>query len=306
MQEIEGIVPIMQTPFTDDGMNVAYDDFARMCYAAIRDGSAGLCLFGYATEFWKLSDAEKDNMVEVAVKTTDGCVPIIASVTAGSTEDAVRTARRYENIGVDAVMVLSPSVVVPSADQLAEHVIAVGNSVKIPSMVQYAPQNGGGLLTMEALQKISEEIQNEFYIKAEAIPIPTFVDNIRAVLGSRIHILTGNMCLYMVDLMDRHVRGFMPGVSLVPIYKEIFDAYMAGDKTRAQQIYDALVPMICIINQNAEILVKYEKMMLVKRGIIQNSYCRKPTAVAVDQRFWKLFQEYRERLREIVDVGEDY
>lgn len=306
MRKVQGIIPIVQAPFTADGSDVHYEDFARLCDATIKDGSAAICLFGYGTEFWKLSDAEKEEMVKVAVKTTAGRVPVIASITLGSTELAVKAARRYEELGIDAVMVLSPSVIVPSTNQLAEHIITVGNSVSLPSMVQYAPQCGGGLLTLDALKRVCGEIKNEFYIKAEATPISTFVDQLKASLGEAIHIWAGNMALYMIELMDRGVRGFLPDASMVPIYRTIFNAYLAGDKKKAQQIYDAMVPMIVIINQNAEILVKYSKMMLVKRGIISNSCCRQPTAIAVDERFWELFQEYRERLRDIADIGEDY
>jgi len=71
-KEMHGIIPIMQTPFTVDGADVAYEDFARMCDATIRDGSGGIALFGYGTEFWKLSDAECEQMVSVAVEVISG------------------------------------------------------------------------------------------------------------------------------------------------------------------------------------------------------------------------------------------
>jgi 4-hydroxy-tetrahydrodipicolinate synthase len=306
MKKIHGIIPIMQTPFTADGSDVDYEDFGRMCDATVRDGSGGIALFGYGTEFYKLSDDERDKMVQTAVKSIKGKAPIIASITAGSTETGVKTAKRYEELGVDAIMVLSPGVVPPSTQALAQHIITIGNSVKLPNIIQYTPGSGGGKLTPESIAKICEEIKNEVYIKAEAIPVGPFIDAIREATKGKLGLFSGNMCLFMIDLMDRGVTGFMPGVSLVPVFNEIFKEYLDGNKERAWQIYNAAAPMVNFIGQDIEVLVKYEKMMMVKRGIIKNSYCRKPTAFPEDPRIWKIFDNYRENLKAIVNVGKDY
>lgn len=203
-------------------------------------------------------------------------------------------------------MVLSPSVVPPSTDALVKHILTVGNSVNVASVIQYSPTVGGGKLTPEAIKQICDKSKNKLYIKAEPIPPAPFVDSIRTATNGKIGIFAGNMCLQMIDLLDRGVTGFMPGVSLVPIFDEIFHTYARGDRARAKQIYDAAMPMVLILNQDIEVLCLYEKMMMVKRGIISNSYCRKPTAFPYDERFWNMFNEYRENLRAIVNVGEDY
>ncbi len=303
---MRGIIPIMQTPFTKDGMEVEYEDFARMCDATIKDGSAGMALFGYGTEFYKLSDEECEEMLRVAVRAAAGRVPVIASVTAGSTETALKRAKKYEEIGADALMILSPSVVAPSTDALRDHIITVLNSVEIPGVIQYTPGSGGGKLTAEAIRIICDSVKNKLSIKAEAVPAAPFIDSVREITKGKIDIFCGNMCLHMIDLMERGTVGFMPGVSLVPVFKDIFDRYMSGEKEQAGKIYDAAVPMILEINQDIEMLVRYEKRMLVKRGIIKWDYCRKPTAVSFDERIWKLFDTYREGLKAIANVGEDY
>ena len=306
-KKIKGIIPIMQAAFTEDGVAVDYEDMAHMSDATIRDGAGGIVLFGFGTEFYKLSDDEKTEMVSVCVKAVSGRVPVIANITAGSTEVAVKTAQLYESLGVDAIMILSPSIVAPSTRQLIEHILSIGNSVNLLSIIQYAPTMGGGALTPDAVKEICEKSRNNVYIKAEPIPTAPFIDGIRKLVGNKIGLFSGNMGLHMIDLMDRGVIGFMPGCSLVPIYNEAYKAYMIdNDRKRAEEIFNAMIPIIMIINQNVEILVKYEKMLLVKRGIIKNSYCRKPTAFDMDQKFWDMFFEYRERLRDITFVGDDY
>lgn len=305
-KQMRGIMPIMQTPFTADGSDVDYEGFAKMCDSTVQDGSGAIALFGYGTEFYKLSDEERVKMVKTAVKAVNGRIPVIASITAGSTEVAVNTAKLYEDLGVDAVMCLSPSVIAPSTPALTQHIIEVGNSVNLPSIIQYTPGSGGGKLTPDSIKKICDECKNKLSIKAEAIPTPPFVDSVREITGGKIDIYSGYMCLDMINLMDRGVIGFMPGVSLVPIFKDVFDTYMAGNREKALELYNAIVPMIVLINTDIETLVLYEKRMMMKRGILTNSYCRKPTAASFDERTWKMFDEYRESYRTILNVGKNY
>ena len=306
-KKMHGIIPILQTAFSEDGSAVDYEDMARMCNAAVGDGASGVSLFGYASEFYKLSDEEKIEMVHCCVRAINGRIPLIASITAGSTEVAIKTAKTYESLGVDAIMVLSPSVVIPSTKALVAHILEVGNSVDLTNVIQYAPNAGGGTLNAEAIKSICERSCNEVYIKAEPIPTAPFVDSVRKLVGDKTGIFAGNMAYYMIDLMDRGVIGFMPGASLVPLYNEVYQMYTSEkNRKRAEEIFNAMLPMIMIINQNIEILVRYEKMLLVERGIIKNSYCRKPTAFEVDQKLWGMFIEYRERLKDIVFVGNDY
>lgn len=305
-ENMRGIIPIIQTPFTADGMDVDYEDFGRMCDATIKDGSTGIALFGYGTEFYKLSDEECEKMVSTAVAAAKGRVPIITSITAGSTEVAVKRARKYAELGADAIMVLSPSVIPPATNKLRDHIITVLNSVDLPGVIQYTPGVGGGKLNAEAIRQILDSVKNKLYIKAEAIPVAPFIDSVRELTGGKVGIFSGNMCLHMIDLMDRGTIGFMPGTSLVPIFKDIFDSYMSGDKERAKRIYDAVVPMVLGINQDIEILVKYEKRMMIKRGIIKCDYCRKPTDIPFDEQLWESFVAYRESLKDITNIGEYY
>ncbi|NJM07195.1 dihydrodipicolinate synthase family protein, partial [Candidatus Gracilibacteria bacterium] len=61
MSILTGIVPIVAAPFTPDGA-LDEDSFQALVRHLLATGASGLTLFGLATEFYKLSDAERSRM----------------------------------------------------------------------------------------------------------------------------------------------------------------------------------------------------------------------------------------------------
>ena len=119
--ELKGICPIIAAPFTREG-DVDYDSLQNEIYWLADHGAHAVTLFGIAGEYYKLSEAESDQMVHVVV---DAChkkgIPSIVSVTQHATEVAVKRARQYQEWGADSLMLLPPFFMKPSAGAIYEH-----------------------------------------------------------------------------------------------------------------------------------------------------------------------------------------
>jgi 2-keto-3-deoxy-L-arabinonate dehydratase len=89
-KNIHGVIPILPTPFTEQG-EVDEVSFRNVIDAAIADGVDGLAMFGLASEFLKLSDAEKVRLAQILLEHTAKRVPVIISITHHSLDIA-----RYE------------------------------------------------------------------------------------------------------------------------------------------------------------------------------------------------------------------
>ena len=75
---IEGVVPIIPTPFDPDTEAVDYGALGRLVdFAAGRDFGA-ICLPAYASEFYKLDEDERSRVVETAIAAAAGRVPVVA------------------------------------------------------------------------------------------------------------------------------------------------------------------------------------------------------------------------------------
>jgi dihydrodipicolinate synthase/N-acetylneuraminate lyase len=51
MSILKGVIPVIPTPFTEDGTYIEYDSFAKLVELAIKDGANAIALFGAGGEF---------------------------------------------------------------------------------------------------------------------------------------------------------------------------------------------------------------------------------------------------------------
>src|SRR5260370_27187316 len=103
MKEIKGICPIIAVPFTADG-KVDLESFGVLVHHLSGTGISAVTLFGLASEFYKLTDAEREELMQLFLKETRAQPQIagIISITDHSWELAVERARRAEAMGADA------------------------------------------------------------------------------------------------------------------------------------------------------------------------------------------------------------
>jgi dihydrodipicolinate synthase/N-acetylneuraminate lyase len=103
--ELRGCYPILATPFLLDG-EIDENGVVRLVRHLKTCGLPGFTMFGLASEFYKLSDADRDALIEAAFDARAPDQTAIVSVTAHSHEVAVKQARRAEVAGAEALMLL--------------------------------------------------------------------------------------------------------------------------------------------------------------------------------------------------------
>jgi 4-hydroxy-tetrahydrodipicolinate synthase len=104
---LHGCIPILATPFADDGA-LAPDGIDRQVEWLLGEGAAGVACNAIASEGYKLTDAERDAVVERTVAAVNGRVPVVASADGTGVEPAIDRARRAARLGAAALMVLPP------------------------------------------------------------------------------------------------------------------------------------------------------------------------------------------------------
>ena len=108
------------TPFKDDG-SLDEARFEALVDWQIEQGTDGLVPVGTTGESPTLSHEEHDRVVEICVKVTNGRVPIIAGAGSNSTAEAVRLSQHAEQVGADAVLIVSPYYNKPTQAGLKAH-----------------------------------------------------------------------------------------------------------------------------------------------------------------------------------------
>lgn len=297
MPRLKGVIPILPSPFTDDGAEIDLASLRSVIDAVIAEGAHGVALLGVASEFYKIDDAERRLMIETTVNHVAGRVPVVANITRHSTELAVRDARHAEEAGADAVMIVPPSFIPPGNAAILEHIHAVADSVKLPIVIQYAPNVTGVSIPVATFLDIERQRGGELYIKAESVPPGPMISAIAEQTEGRMGVFIGNGGVQTYDALERGAVGLMPGAAMVAPYLAIYDAFVRGDKATAFRLFNDFLPVLNHTTQAAELFVQFEKTVLKARGIFQSDVCRKPNAVP-DEAMDRMLLRYSEYMKE--------
>jgi dihydrodipicolinate synthase/N-acetylneuraminate lyase len=276
-KHITGIVPIVAASFTNSG-SVDEDSFQSLIHHLIETGASALTLFGLATEFYKLADNDRSRMQAILLDKTSRSESVagIISITDHSWEVASQRAREAEEQGADGLMVLPPYFLGPSEDAILEHLKRVIGSVKIPVIVQYAPIQTGVRISPEVFLKLRDAHQNAEFVKVETQPPGRYVSQLADLSQGRLKSLVGYAGVQMPDVLIRGAIGIQPGCSFTEVYIELWRLW-AIDKASFQNLHHKLLPYINYWMQGVELIIKVEKVILKRRGIIASDYCRNPS-----------------------------
>jgi len=276
-KQISGIVPIVAAAFANSG-SLDVDSFQSLVRHLLTTGASALTLFGLATEFYKLTDHDREQMQSLLLAETcrSESVAGIISITDHSWEVASQRALAAEAQGADGLMLLPPYFLGPSEEAILEHLKCVIGSVKIPVIVQYAPMQTGVRIPPEIFLKLRDALPNADFIKVETQPPGRYVSELNERSQGRLKSLVGYAGLQMPDVLTRGAVGIQPGCSFTEIYVKLWQLWQT-DKSAFQVLHNKLLPYISYWMQGVELIIKVEKVILQRRGIIACDYCRSPS-----------------------------
>lgn len=275
MKTLDGICPIIMAPFCENG-DLDPESFQRLVRHLLQTGIQGLTLFGLVTEFYKLTDAEKQTLQKIMLAETSrsSTVAGVVSITDHAWEVAVIRAIEAQEAGADALMVLPPFFLGASEQAVIQHLQAIAAAVSVPIVVQYAPVQTGVKLSPDVFVRLSSEFANIKFVKVECQPPGPYVSALQQGAAGTIKSLVGYAGVQMPDVLARGATGIQPGCSFSEIYVRLFGLFAAGKRSEMLALYRRLLPYISYWMQGIELLIKAEKIILQRRGIIASDYCR--------------------------------
>jgi 2-keto-3-deoxy-L-arabinonate dehydratase len=265
MKEIYGIIPVLATPF-DEFAEVDLDAFESEVELAVQDGADGLAMFGLASEYYKLIDQERTDLLHRLVRVAGSRAPIVVSVSHHATEVAVRQAREARDAGASAVMILPPFFLDPPLDAILAHIECVVGTIEIPCILQYAPAQTK--ITAEILARLPVSI-----VKIDAVP---YAPAAAAVPPDRTR-LAGYMGLDLPDAIAAGCDGCMPTASLVPQFKQLW-RLLQKEPEAGRADHARLLPLLQFMMKSIEFLIACEKQLLMRRNVIRSCNSRRPRA----------------------------
>lgn len=270
---MQGCYPVLATPFRSDG-DIDGQGVERLVRHLARVGLPGFTMFGLASEFYKLSDADRDLLIEIALEARTPGQTAIISVTAHSWEIAVKQAQRAKEAGADALMLLPPFFLGPSESDLRRHVLRVAENTSLPVIVQYAPAQTGVTVSADFFLRLNEEMPNICYVKVESVPPGPLISAITEGSGRTIKCFVGYGGLQLLDALSRGAVGVQPASGVADYYPHLLRVFKEDGLDEAYALHADLLPLVNLLMQAIEPLNRLEKIILKKRGIIASDYCR--------------------------------
>ncbi len=273
-KDIYGVNPIVAMPFLSNG-EVDFISFIKLLEHLKQTECHGLTLFGIASEFYKLSQSEKQILaIEFIGSLKESDIYSCISITEHSTELAVKAAKEYQSKGVDSLMLLPPFFLKPSNKQIIEHIRAVLSAVTVPVLVQYAPAETGLPIEPSEMEVLANEFPHAIF-KIECNPPVEYTQELLSLCPEAV-VMNGYAGLFMLDMLSIGGKGVMPGCSFAEVYVQIYQHWMRGNDNQARELHEKLFEYIIEWMGHCEYIIAVEKRILQKRGVINSDYNRKP------------------------------
>jgi 4-hydroxy-tetrahydrodipicolinate synthase len=236
-----GIIPAMVTPLTK-GDELNEPALRRLTNFVIENGVHGVFVTGSQGEFWAFSEVEKQRAWEIVVEETNRRVPVYAGTSAVTTRDAVRLTRMAEQVGIDAVSVLTPYFINPSQDELFEHYRQIAAATNLPVILYTNPDRTNVKIPTSLLAKLAK-IDNIVGIKDSSGDLTLTTDYLAAVPPD-FSILMGRDTMIFAGLLHGAKGAIAATANVVPaLVVSIYNLLKEGDLDGARKAQEALAPL---------------------------------------------------------------
>ncbi|PSK92938.1 4-hydroxy-tetrahydrodipicolinate synthase [Murinocardiopsis flavida] len=278
MEPINGLHPILATPFHPDG-GLDIEGLRRLVRFQRASGAAGVAVFGMASEGFALTAAERARILDTVRSEAGDRFTITAGVNGTGTEVAIEQARQAADHGADGLMVLPPFLVKPGPAQVVEFYRQVAGATGLDVMIQDAPGVTGVAIPPGAIAEIAA-FDRVTSVKVEAQPTaPKVAAVVRALAesGRDLAVLGGQNAFFMLEEYAAGAVGTMPACEFTDLLDEVLVLVGKGDTTGAHRSFTRLLPLIRF-GMQAGLAWAVHKEVLVRRGVIASAAVRLPAA----------------------------
>ena len=150
----KGSITALVTPFKDGKLDIgAYERFIAF---QIDSGTHGIVPCGTTGESPTISGKEHKSLIETAVKSAKGKIPVIAGTGSNCTDEAVEMTRYAEDVGADGALVVTPYYNKPTQEGLYQHYKKINDNCGIPIVIYNIPGRSVVDMSVDTMARLYE------------------------------------------------------------------------------------------------------------------------------------------------------
>jgi 4-hydroxy-tetrahydrodipicolinate synthase len=275
MAILGGVFSVLPTPFGPSG-DIDVESLKRVIDLFLADEVDGFTALGVTSEVARLTDTERDTVLDTIVAHVNGRVPIVAGTTAEGLRTCIDYTRRASAAGASAVMISPPRMLKINSDAVARHFAEVAAAVEIPIIVQDYPPISGYAMEALLLARIARDVPAARTIKLEDPPTPLKISRIlEQAAGIDVRIFGGLGGVFLLEELLAGAAGAMTGFAFPAVLVQIVRLFRAGQIDEAADLFYRKVPLMRFEFQEG-IGMAIRKEVLRRRGAIAHAGIRPP------------------------------
>lgn len=276
LDRIKGSIPPIVTPIRDGAVD--YDAYAGLVEFQVAQGSHGILVNGTTAEPSTLTIDERNRLVDVAVATVNGKIPIVAATGSQSLAETEQLTAHAVKAEVDALLIVTPYYIKPPQRGLIEYYLRLAGQHATPWMIYHIPGRTVVHVEIDTLKELRSKSPHFVGMK-HAVNDLGFVTECLGALGDDFKIFVGLEELSFPELTIG-ACGLMNAVgNLRPdILARMCQAVWDGDLKTGRKLHQRLLEINqAVFYDTNPIPIKY---MMKKLGLMPGNEHRLPMVSA--------------------------
>jgi len=236
---VKGSIPPVITPFRDGAVD--YEAYAGLVNFQVDEGSHGILVNGTTAEPSTLTIEERNRLVDVAIETVNGRVPVVAATGSQSLAETEQLTAHAASAGADALLIVTPYYIRPPQRGLIEYYLRVASQHETPWMIYHIPGRTAINVTLDSMKELRERSPTFVGMK-HAVNDLGFVTECLSAFGDDFKIFVGleelsfpMMTIGACGLMNA-VGNLRPGV-----LSEMCQAVWDSDLKKGRELHQRLL-----------------------------------------------------------------
>lgn len=273
---LTGILPVLPTPFTNEG-DVDLGAMPALVRFALEAGVGGVVFPGFASEVEHLAAKEREDLLKQVVEAVDRKVPIVAGASAETPDQVIAHGEFANGLGISWLMIQPPKSIGNELEAVAALFVPIFAALpEIRVILQNAPTPRGSDLSADTILEIARRFPQIAYVKEETLPAGPAITKILAhkpdtVMG----VIGGGGARYILDEYERGACAAMPALEIAGEHVAMDAAWHKGDRAKARELYVRTLPLLTL---QAVYRMRLTKHAMTRRGVLENAVVRAPTA----------------------------
>lgn len=238
------------TPMHSDG-SVNFEVLGEILEFQIKNKTDAIIICGTTGESATMSDEERAAVIDFAVKKVAGRVPVIAGTGSNSTEHALAMSKKAQELGADAILVVTPYYNKTSQRGLLRHYSYIADNVDLPMILYNVPSRTGISIRPETYAELAKH--PNIVATKEANGDLSAIAKTIALCGDDLGVYSGNddQTIPILSVGGLGVISVFANVCPYESY-EISEKFFAGDINAARELFlrsnELMEALFCDVN----------------------------------------------------------